>query len=120
MKGAGPLPGLDVDPCSLAILLALVTGLAAIADPALTALSFVLVALGLAAFMIGLRPRHSGRLGIDARTVAAVSILTLGAVAFFLAPSDVAPVRALLLALSATPLWWVHRRVSPAPWGGPA
>ncbi len=120
MKGAGPATALDVDPCGLAILLAVVTGLAAIIDSALAALTLVLVALGLGAFMIGLRPRHAGRLVIDARTVAALSMLALGVVAFFSLPSNVAPLRAFLLGVSATPLWWAHRALSPGRLGGRA
>src|SRR5487761_532251 len=109
MTGALLRGQLDVDPCGLAILLSVVTGLAAIADPALDGLTFALVALGLGAFLIGLRPRHAGRIVVDGRTLVALSLLALGAVAFFGLPPALEPVRAVALAFSATPVWWVHR-----------
>lgn len=115
----GPVSGLpgDIDPCGLAILLAVVVALASIADEALGALVVALVALGLGAFLIGLRPHHAGRLVIDAPTVFAFSMLALGTIAYFRMPSSFEPVRALFFALSATPLWWVNRTGPRAPAG---
>lgn len=103
----------ETDTCTLAILLGSVTGLAAVAEPWLSSLSFVLVALGIAAFLMGYRPRHGGRLTVDGRTALALSLLALGLFGYFFAPSAVTPFGPLLLAASAGPLAYLHRTRRP-------
>ena len=109
---AFPLP-LRPDSVSVACGLAVVTGIAAIVDPPLSALTLVLVALGVAAFLLGMRSREVSRLRIRPSTAVAFSTLGLGTASYFLSPPGFAPLGAFLLALSTVPLWWVHYRASP-------
>lgn len=120
MKTALPERLPEIDSCTLAVFLSVLVGVAAIADGTFSALALVLVALALSGFLIGIRPRHGGRLRIEAPTVGALSILAAGAILFFEAPAEVAPFRALVLGLSATPLWWIHRTSVPAGMGARA
>ena len=110
MRSGGPLPLGEVDACLLALLLAVVSGLAALVDAALAALTLSLVALGLGAFLLGVRTRPAGRLRADLPTAFALSLLLLGGVVFFWAPPGTEGMRALFLAFSALPLGWVHHR----------
>ena len=110
--GGTALP--EFDSCGLATFLAVVTALASVADPPLAALTGALVALSLAAFLMGMRPRHGGRLVLAPRALLAVSILGGGTVAFLELPAELAMGRGILLAASATPLWWAHRSAGSA------
>lgn len=121
MNASRSIPTLDVDPCSLAVVLALLTALVSVADPAFASLTLALVALAAASFLIGLRPRYAGRLPREISIFAAFSILALGGALFFALPAEWSAVRALPLAAAATPLWWLRRHsAASAGWPGGA
>ena len=109
MRGASAFVAPSVRPGPLAVTLALVSGLAAIADPALAALTLTLVGLAVGAFLIELRPPDGGRIRLDPPRVLALGIVASAVAAYFVVPASLEMVRGIFLALGATPLWWATR-----------
>lgn len=111
MTGVGPF---DHDPFAMAVVLAVVTGLVSIEDPALAPLTLTLVALGVASRLVHVRaitrPRGSAR-----EELAAMSVVPLAVLFYALTPPTLADFRGILLATSLLPLWWTVRHPRDVP-----
>ncbi len=119
-EGPGHDPGREAfgTACGLAI----VVGAVAVVDPALDALAATLVVLGVAGWASSHR-RAFGGLSAVGRAPRAFGVafvaLALGAIAFAIPPSTLAPWRALLLGVATVPLWGLERRrAARGPYGG--
>ncbi|MGA8542742.1 MAG: hypothetical protein WB947_04290 [Thermoplasmata archaeon] len=101
----------DFDTFSTAVGLALISGGLSLVATYLVGLTVALVALagaGWAAGHVGSRGAYPGP-SLDRGRKVALACLATGIVAFFLLPPPLVDGRALAIAVSFLPLWWVER-----------
>jgi hypothetical protein len=98
----------DFDAFSTAVALALISGALAVVEPFLLALTAALTGLALAAWVAGHVPRTTVRRPAP-RPILGFAFLGAGVAGVFLLPPAVLSARALVLAASLIPLWWIGR-----------